>query len=305
MRGTVQLVLVLSAMSVWADPWDFTLSQLGNPVACNVQLVGDACAKPAIGFDAGANANFRAFSRRVAAAVTSVNLAPPKTLGHSAFAVSVETSIVSFEGSNSPTQLPTGQTVDRALIVPSIHVRKGLPWSFELGVRAAWWERSRMGAGTLELKWGLTEGFAYFPDIAVRGHVTKLLNTRDFDLTAGGVDLGLGKQFAIEGMLTITPYLGWNLVFVGASSGSVDFNPQRSLQTADTEVYDDYATFAPVQAANNANNRIYGGFRLVAGIFMLGAEVSYTVLGSFKDSAVGNVDMKGLLAGNFTLGLEF
>lgn len=289
------LLGALASTSAFADAYDFRIYQLGNPQE------GRTGGTPA------ANANFRAFARRLGAAMTSTNLAPPETLGHSAFAISAELSVVDFQGATAATQMPTVRPIDGAVLLPSIHIRKGLPWSFELGVRAAWWEKSRMGTGTLELKWALNEGFTYLPDIGVRGFVTKILNSRDFDVTAGGLDLGIGKQFAIAGMVTLTPYFGWNLTFVGASSGNVDFNPSRSLAEADAPnaQFTDYYVYDSVLAANNTNNRFYGGFRFIAGVVMLGFEFSYTVLGSFTDDKIGKVDMPAVLAYNSTIGFDF
>lgn len=299
------LVGVLSSATAFADAYDFRIYQLGNP-ACNQDGNGSCTG---IGYRADANANFRAFARRLAAGMTSVNLMPPETLGHSAFAIGVELSVVDFGSVVQTTDLPTTSPVQGAVLMPSVHIRKGLPWSFEVGVRAAWLEKSRMGSGTLELKWALNEGFTYLPDIGVRGYVTKLLNTRDFDVTAGGLDVGVGKQFAIAGMVTITPYVGWNLSFVGASSGSVDFNPSRSLKDSDEITAPtnnrNFSVFDPVRVAENTNNRFYGGFRFIAGVVQLGFEISYTVLGSFEDKNVGRVQMPAVLAYNSLIGFDF
>jgi hypothetical protein len=300
------LLGVLSSATAFADAYDFRIYQLGNP-QCRQSAGDGSCTVGATGYQAGANANFRAFARRLAAAMTSVNLMPPETLGHSAFAISAELSVVDFQGAVSNTEMPTERPINGPVLLPSIHIRKGLPWSFEVGVRAAWFEKSRMGTGTLELKWALNEGFTYLPDIGIRGHVTKILNSRDFDVTAGGLDLGIGKQFAIGGMVTLTPYVGWDLTFVGASTGNVDFNPTRPLSEADqpSAQFTDYYVFDSVLAAANTNNRFYGGFRFIAGVVMLGFEVSYTVLGSFNDSRIGVVKMPAVLTYNSTIGFDF
>ncbi|MFO0594208.1 MAG: hypothetical protein U0228_02860 [Myxococcaceae bacterium] len=288
---------LLAPLTARADAYDFKVYQLGNPQEGRTGSVPEA------------NANFRAFARRLAAAMSSVNLSPPETLGHSAFAISAELSVVDLQGATAPTQMPTEKPMSGVLLLPSVHLRKGLPWSFEVGVRAAWFEKSRMGTGTLELKWALNEGFTYLPDIGVRGYVTKILNSRDFDVTTGGFDLGLGKQFAIGGMVTLTPYIGWNLAFVGASTGNVDFNPNRTLAEADqpNAQYTDYYVFDSVLAAANTNNRFYGGVRFIAGYVMLGFEFSYTALGSFDDSKVGKVNLTNqpVLAYNSTIGFDF
>ncbi len=307
-RVLASLTFALMAVPASADPNDFKIFQLGNPNPTGT------------GFNVEANNNFRIFARTFAAALTSVNLSPPETLGHSGFAFSAETSVVSFGDTRAPNAggLPTEGALipvngmpgaySGLMVIPSLHVRKGLPFSFELGARGAWIEKSRMGAGTLELKWAVNEGFTYLPDIAIRGNITKLLNSRDFDITAGGLDLGIGKQFALGGMVTITPYIGWNLLFVGASTGNVDFHPTRTLADSDkpSEQFKDIYIFDSLQAISNSHNRFYGGARFVGGVLMIGAEFSYSVLGSFKDKATATErQIPAVMAGNFTLGLDF
>ena len=296
LRSLASLLCALLATAAQADPNDFRISQLGNPFETGT------------GYTPQANNNFRIFARTFAAALTSVNLSPPETLGHSGFAFSAETSLVSFDTSKYklPTEAPYSGNL---MVIPSIHIRKGLPFSFEIGARGAWIEKSRMGAGTLEFKWAVNEGFTYLPDIAVRGNITKLLNSRDFDITAGGLDIGIGKQFALGGMVTISPYIGWNLVFVGASTGNVDFHPSRLLADSDkpSEQFRDIYVFDSLQAISNAHNRFYGGARFIGGVLMIGAEFSYSLIGNFKDTKVTNTDIQipAVMAGNFTLGLDF
>lgn len=308
-----------------ADPYDFRISDLGNPFAaapnCERRPNDYArCPVPSGGFSQGAynydpaaNGNFRAFARQLGAALTSVNLSPPETLGHSGFAINAELSIVDF--GNPAVPLPTEQPFRGPMLIPSVHIRKGLPFSFELGARGAWIEKSRMGAGTLELKWAVNEGFTYLPDIAVRGNITKLLNSRNFDVTAGGLDVGVGKQFAIGGMVTITPYAGWNLIFVGASTGNVDFHPNRPLAESDAPASTsgvpapgtrDVWVFESLQAISNSHNRFYGGARFIGGVVIVGAEFSYSLIGKFRDKVTAlDVDVPAVMAGNFTLGLDF
>lgn len=295
-------LLVASAAS--ADPYDFQIADLGNP------YVGG------FNYTAAANSNFRVFARQLGAALTSVNLAPPETLGHSGFAFNAELSVVDF--GNQTVKLPVeNKDFKGPLFIPSVHIRKGLPFSFELGARGAWIEKSRMGAGTLELKWAVNEGFTFLPDIAVRGNITKLLNSRNFDVTAGGLDIGIGKQFALAGMVTLTPYIGWNLIFVGASSGNVDFHPGRTLAESDAPTNNpstgtpapgirDVYVFESMQAINNTHNRFYGGIRFIGGVAMICVEASYSVIGKFRDKTTGlEVDVPSVLTFNATIGLDF
>jgi hypothetical protein len=290
----VAFALAVASSVSWAGAYDFKIAQLGNPQESGTN------------YDPGADSNFRVFARQLGAALTSVNLAPPGTLGHSGFAMSAELSRVAFSGDVQLNRAAEAFKGD--LLVPSIHLRKGLPFSFEFGTRVGWIERSRMGAVTVELKWALNEGIASTPDIGVRGHLTRLLGSRDFDLTAGGLDVGLGKQFAIAGMATLTPYVGGNLVFVGASTRVVDFHADRSLADSDTgaEQFRDFDVFKPVVATANGHTRLYGGLRFIGGPVMLAIEASYSVIPSFRDLKTGDERaVPAALAFNGTVGVDF
>lgn len=286
-------VAVLSACGALADPNDFQIYKLGRP-----------------GVDADANANFRAFARTMSAALTSVNLSPPETLGHAGFQFGAELAVVNIDQNN--VRIPTTRDFRGTLLLPSIHIRKGLPFSFELGTRVAWLDQSRMAAGTIEVKWALNEGFAFLPDLGIRGYGTRLFNNRDFDLTAAGLDVGLGKQFAVGGMVTLTPYVGANLVWTAASSNNVDFNRSRSYQqsvSSPTAQLQDTTVFDEVTLRNNQHNRFYGGVRFIGGVIQIGGEFSYSLPGSFDvNDASGNAvrrTIPAVTSANVTLGLDF
>lgn len=285
---SLALLMALIAAGAWAQglPNDLALAGLGSP------------AGPSGAAHDGA---FRAMARQLAAAITSANLAPPRTLGHSAFALDAEVSVVDLQGGTLPTRSP----FQGPLVVPSLHLRKGLPASFELGARAAWLEKSSMGVATLELKWALNEGFTYLPDIAVRANLSKLINGRDLELTAGGLDLGIGKQFAIGGMVTLTPYVGWHLLFVEATTAPVDFDAGRTLAQADAQPSASLVPFTPSRALDTTANRFYGGFTFGAGLVRISGEVSYAVGTSFKDAAGAATNVAPVLAWNAALGLAF
>lgn len=312
MSRLLPIVLVALAPAASADPYDLRLYKLGNPQ------------KDGVNYRPGANGNFRVFARQLAAAMTSATLMPPETLGHAGFAFSAEVSIVQIGEDESgaggitfPTQraelCPTGECggtgyrngMSSPVFIPSVHIRKGLPYSFELGGRVGWLEKSRMFIGTLELKWAINEGFTYLPDIAIGGRISKLINSRDFDVTTGGLDVSVGKQFALGGMVTLTPYAGWNLMFVGASSNPIDFDPSRTLAQAETpsDQFRDIYVFESVQASANTHNRFYGGVRFIASPFMLGAEASYTLIGNFREDSVER-RIPSVFAGNFMVGVD-
>jgi hypothetical protein len=222
---------------------------------------------------AAGNARFRLMAMQLAAALSSYNLEPPETLGHSGFNIAFEYAVANIN--NRETIWPTeGAAMPAQLLIPTIHLRKGLPFSFEVGAKVSYLQSSQMAAGTVELKWALNEGFFYFPDFGVRGHATHLVGAKDFNLTTAGLDLGIGHQFAVGGMLTLTPYGGFDLQWVNASSSVIDFNPGRDISDALHNPTDETGVLATVAMHQNYNYRGYVGLRLISYVFEFGLEAS-------------------------------
>lgn len=294
------LAALLSGAAAYADKNDLRISQLGNPDA------GEAH------FSNTANSDFQAFARAMSAAITSTNLTPPETLGHAGFNVNAELGVVILPRSAS-IRIPveSGSQPD-SMLVPSLHVRKGLPFSVELGGRVGWVEKSRMIAATGEAKWAINEGFTYLPDIGARLHITRLMGVRDLSLTAAGLDAGIGKQFPFGGMVTITPYGGLDFTFVSAESDIIDFRPDRSyndsLQDSSRAALEDTSVYKQVEAASNMTQRIYGGVRFIGGTLQLSAELSFARLGSAQETDDPNSATRSLptvVTFNTSLGLDF
>lgn len=311
MRPTARLAaaaLALVTTTALAGPNDIDVSRLGNPSRSGT----------AVNAVPGANGSFRIMARELGAAISAANLMPPDTLGHAAFSVNLELSVVSMDGRQPPGlgetplsegfALPTERPFQGPLLMPALHVRKGLPFSLELGGRVAWFDKSSMYAGTAELKWAPLEGFSALPDVGVRLHASRLFNTRDFTVGTGGLDLGLGKTFPIGGMVTLTPYFGYDLAFTGASSAILDFDPARTQPDRDSAADrlnpDVAGAYETVHFFQNPANRFYAGVRFVGGVIQLGLEVSTTSFGGFEDET-GRRKLPSVGAFNSTLGLTF
>lgn len=301
------LATMLSGVAAYADQNDLQITHLGQP---NVTPTG--CNTDQLETCATGNSQFQAFARAFSAGLTSTNLMPPDTLGHSGFSVGAELSVLSIPSSIT---IPTTGEQPGTVLVPSFHVRKGLPFSLEVGGRVGWVEKSRMVAATGELKWAINEGFKYLPDLGARAHITRLMGVRDFGLTSAGLDLGIGKQFPLGGMITLTPYGGLDFNFVGADTNTLDFNQGRpygdSLQDDSLEPLraENSGIYERVKLSDNMTQRIYGGARFIGGILQLGAEISFSHLGSVKvDPSNDASETRGLptvVTFNTSLGLTF
>lgn len=269
MRGLrlfgAMLVIALALPSgALADPQDFQLYKLGNPLR-----------------DPNSNANFRTFANQLGVGLSSFNLAPPETLGHSGFNFAFEFAVVNVDARPEIWPRQTPGTPTDLLLLPTAHIRKGLPFSFEVGTKVSYLQFSRMAAATIEGKWALHEGKALHkavPDLAVRGYGTHLIGARDFNLTTAGLDFGIGYQVAVGGMLTLTPYAGYNLIYVNATSNVIDFDPARELADAQFNPTENTGVFEPVRMFENHHNRFYGGLRFISYVFEIGAEFSYVAV---------------------------
>ena len=264
------VAVMLASTLALADPNDMHIAQLGNPTP------GGLSYSPA------ANGNFRAFAKEFAAGLTGYTLTATHTLGYNGFAISAELGVASF---SDKVTLPTEKPFSGPLLLPSIHIRKGLPWSLELGGRVTWVDKSSMGAGTVEMRWAITEGYKVLPEVTLRGYAMKLFNAENFNLWGAGTDLSVGKRFAIGGMVTLSPYLGWNLGWSHASSSLLDFNPSRTeaeSEVSPTAALANTGTYDEVTAGHNFSNRFYLGARFVGGVISIAAEISVTGNGSIS-----------------------
>jgi hypothetical protein len=222
-----------------ANPMDLTLSRLNNGVysgdtdprhsqyeSCVAALA--RLPDPITGVvrsDQSACANqtaFRELSREFGLAVAPALLAPAETLGYAGFYLGLEGTITTINSDNSNRQNvwymgTEDQNPDGALFVASIHARKGLPFSFELGTTVSYISATEDVLLGVDIRWALLEGYrtgwkAYFPDISVRGAVNRLTGDDEMDLTVWTIDAALSHPFAISGMMTITPFGGYQFV---------------------------------------------------------------------------------------------
>jgi hypothetical protein len=96
-------------------------------------------------------------------------------------------------------------------------------------------------------------------------------------------------------MLTLTPYIGWDLVFVNTTSNVVDFRPDRPLAEAQSNPTEDTGVFEQVSLRENQSNRFYGGIRFISRVLEITGEFSSTrVYGGYS-----------VLAFSARLGLDF
>ncbi len=213
-----------------------------------------------------------------------VFLSPAETLGLNGFAIGFEGSIAPISKDEAFWTDATEGNPGSVLFIPHIHVRKGIPFSFEIGTQLSMIPNSELFMVGAELKWALNEGFHYIPDLAVRIAINHVIGGKEFELTSGGWDVSISKAFGVAGMLALTPYAGYNMMFVHASS---------HVMLADVDgddVFENYV-FSEVNWQDNMFHRFFVGLRLTTFIFQVVAEGTFT--------------LDGVSMFNFKVGLDY
>ncbi len=192
------------------------------------------------------------------------------------------------------------------LLVPSFHVRKGLPFSFEVGGRVSYLAQSSYFAAQLEGKWALVEGYRYLPEVAVRVAWSRLLGQRELDLGATELGLLASKRFGVNAVLSLTPYLALRYTRVSASTKTLAFGPVTVPATPE-EAAGTYAAFPDVKAGLY---RTTAGLRLTSFAVAMAAELTWYGGGTFGEDAPGAADyprysVPSAFSGAFKFGFEF
>lgn len=174
---------------------------------------------------------------------------PAETLGEAGFAFNAMASfsLIDDEQEHWTTAI-RDRDPDPALFSGHVQIRKGLPFSFEVAGNMGYLFDSEMFTLGADLKWALNEGFFYFPDLAFRGSVNTLMGSRDLQLVVAGGDMSISKAFGIGGIMVVTPYLGYQMLWSIGSSRLLNAYPQdpRPPQfDSDTPTGQGSSTFAP------------------------------------------------------------
>jgi hypothetical protein len=256
------------AVPVFAGKLDLTLPGFAN---C------DATGSCSLLYD-----DYETFLSEYAFGIAPKKLAPAETLGFSGFYMGFEASVaVRPTGSAAEERWDLGTPTDEVQAVmfnPGIHIRKGLPFSFELGSTVNYLVLSRLVTLGGEIKWAPFEGYrtgwrAFLPDIAVRGSLVRVIGETDVDMTVVGVDGSVSYAFGVGGMLTLTPYAGYQFTWTVINLEPMTYKDSSGYHSATA----DSSTGEPLWNADDLGNPLLKRSNLFFGL-RIGYEVlAYTI----------------------------
>ncbi len=316
-------VLAIAAAPAGArEPLDFDLTLLGAPdPSVWVNVAGASPADAAL-LAGDSRVRFARLATDLALAVTSSLLEPASTTGATGFAFDLEAATTGASpGVIGATPYPATGTAafprsywptrslqPHDLLTPSLHVRKGFPFSTELGGRFTYLSQSSLFAAQLEGKVALIEGYYAAPDVAVRAAWTKLLGQAALGLSTTELDLLVSKRFGLNAVVALTPYLAARYTLLSASTRTLSFGPDTlAAPGTPTGIQGSSAAFPDV---SSSLYRTTLGVRLTSLAVSLAAEATYFGGATLGKASPGAGDyprykVPSSISGAFKLGFEF
>jgi len=210
------------------------------------------------------------FSGDLALAVHPKMGGPASTLGGRGIDFGYQISMIDIDEEAEHWTKPMGKP-DSLLLAHHFYVRKGLPFSIELGGILTHLENTNIWAVALELKWAFLEGNKYAPDFGFRTHVNTLLGNRDMVMITTGGELIVSKAFGVGGLVQITPYAGYELNYAHTRSHVLGLFGEENLTPR---------TFI-LPSQDVVTHRALLGVRLLASVVDFGFEAGLGELQSY------------------------
>ena len=158
-----------------------------------------------------AQGEFRAISRDLGAAFAYKGVTPATALGPLGFDVGIEVTDTQME--NSALFARAGAGSQSRLVIPKVHVHKGLFAGFDIGAFAAGAPDISARLYGAELRYAIVDDGLAMPAIGVRVSRTRASGLGELEVSTAAVDLIASKRFT-----ALTPYVGAGTVRVQSSA---------------------------------------------------------------------------------------
>ena len=112
-----------------------------------------------------------------------------------------------------------------------ISVRKGLPYSVDIGAHFGTVWNSELYTIGADLRIAIDDSpIIWVPDFAIRGFASTMVGHPQFNLLSTGADFLIGKSIGIGHVVNITPFAGYGLSVIVASTRLIDADPEVNRQ---------------------------------------------------------------------------
>lgn len=157
---------------------------------------------------------FKDLTADLGAALSYKAIRPAEPMGSLGFDIGFEVTSTSLE--SDALEQATTDNAPSNLLVPKLHVSKGLPFGFDVGAFYTSVPDSNIGLVGGELSYALLEGGVISPALSLRGTFSRLTGVDELDLTTKGLELSISKGFAF-----FTPYAGIGQVWIDSGTNVI------------------------------------------------------------------------------------
>ena len=161
-------------------------------------------------------AQFKELSEDLASATSYKALSPAEPLGITGFDIGIELTDTSLQYADTFNAACSGCGVEN-LTIPKLHLHKGLPMGFDVGLMYATTSNTDVTVTGFELRYANIEGGIAMPAVATRLSYSKLEGVDSLSLESKGIDVSVSKGFAM-----VTPYVGVGQNWVSSSASGFD-----------------------------------------------------------------------------------
>jgi hypothetical protein len=271
-----------------ADANDLVLARLSEQVMNGQEMIS-----------IGQNLEFRSLASELGVALAPRLLTPADTIGFGGFQLTTDLAFTNisagerFWRARAGADDPEGGTANGGGMLSTVGVfaRKGI-WlplpSFELAVGGVHLRDSGMWSAQGYAKFALHEGYhgLPIPSVAVRGGASRLFGSTDLDLTVASLDVSVSKQLGIGGTWTLSPYAGWNTLFILPTSEVLD--PTPNIDALDPANMDDSKLdFVMRDQAAIIRHRFFLGATFQYDIVQFTLEGQFALAGGSVDDRAG------------------
>lgn len=170
-------------------------------------------------------AEFRALSEDLSAAISFKPLIPAESMGITGFDIGVAVTGTRLADRDVWQKAAGGSAPSATLPTAVLRVHKGLPFDIDIGGSFASIPSAGVTALGGEVRWAVVPGGTVTPAVALRASVSTVSGIDNMKMNTFGIDASVSKGFAL-----LTPYAGIGTVFVrskaddASSLGKENFN---------------------------------------------------------------------------------
>jgi hypothetical protein len=268
------------------------------------------------------NVAFKKLISQYAFALAPTAMHSARTTGFGGFHLSIEGNYTTISGGEEYWQKGTQGTRDpntnRASVentsppsllqLYSLKFRKGFGFGMEITGAVGFMPLTSIVSGGADVRLSLLEGFrtgigGIIPDIAAGAGVRTITGTPQFQLTVMGLDGQISKPFPVADSSVITPWVGYQYLFIFGDSGLIDLtpgtdaigycnyagsaipgNPPKEIEDGDANpnnnpsVYDGSPVCAEGQPYDFNNNVVFDAVRLRRHRLLAGVNYRYEMV---------------------------